>query len=442
MLLLVPVSISAQVSIDGTARTPIEIVPDASTGLSKVYVLDACSPTTVITYQSKNTTTPTWLAFGQLGAAYAEPIEGVEYAGALSRLRNLKPDCGYVIQDGQTITYFWIVDYSTHELRLNSLSLSPESDCQTTTLQLDGDAGAIYYYNINGRRIELSRDLSLSYTTMEYSSEVNGYIEKEECQIMAHADGAIHATSSLCDTDYSLSGDRFLKAWGLDERSVSTDLINVRRVEAHTEAEQITETYDNQQKVSSGDDGSALGGSAPVDISFLAQVTPGAIFTEWQLSDYPEFDIISLRDNNLEFSRTFRDAGTTYVRFVAADADGSCEYYSPVYQVNIGESDLHCPNAFSPQGSPGINDEWRVSYRSITEFKCSIFNRWGICVATLTHPSQGWDGKYKGKYVGSGVYYYVIKARGADGRQYNLKGDINIINYNNESGQTTSAPAM
>ncbi len=29
----------------------------------------------------------------------------------------------------------------------------------------------------------------------------------------------------------------------------------------------------------------------------------------------------------------------------------------------------------------------------------------------------------------SGVYYYIIKATGSDGRQYNLSGDINIIGY-------------
>ena len=49
---------------------------------------------------------------------------------------------------------------------------------------------------------------------------------------------------------------------------------------------------------------------------------------------------------------------------------------------------------------------------------------------SFTDPADGWDGKYNGKLVPSGVYYYVIKARGADGKEYNLKGDINIINYN------------
>ncbi len=95
--------------------------------------------------------------------------------------------------------------------------------------------------------------------------------------------------------------------------------------------------------------------------------------------------------------------------------------------MSIGESRLSCPNAFSPGDSEGVNDEWKVSYRSLVEFECHIFNRWGVRLATLTDPSQGWDGRYKGRLVDPGAYYYVIKARGADGKSYNLGGDINII---------------
>ena len=52
-----------------------------------------------------------------------------------------------------------------------------------------------------------------------------------------------------------------------------------------------------------------------------------------------------------------------------------------------------------------------------------------------TNPTEGWDGKYRGKLVPAGVYYYVIKATGADGVKYSRSGDINIINY-------TSAPGV
>ena len=99
--------------------------------------------------------------------------------------------------------------------------------------------------------------------------------------------------------------------------------------------------------------------------------------------------------------------------------------------MTVGESNLLCPNAFSPQASPGVNDEWKVSYKSIISFECHIFNRWGTELFSFTDPSVGWDGKYKGKYVPAGTYYYVIKARGSDGRDYKLSGDINIINSKN-----------
>lgn len=435
-----PLRADAQVEFGGTLRSPITIQPESSTGLSSVYVLDACGGNTFIKYRAKNTSHPVWYTFGQLGAAYAEQISDseIEFSGNESTLRNIRPDCGYVIEDGNAHTYFWIVDYSAHELVLNSLSATDESSCSSIAFRLDGTASPIYYYNINGRRLELSRELSLTYNSMSYSADEQRYIENSETTVLASVSDVIRCTPALCDTEYTLSGDYFLRSWGLTEQSVSTDLISAQRVEAHTSAEQNAETYDNQQSSSSGSDGS-LGGSAPIDITFTAQVTPAAIFTEWQFANTEDFENISLRDNNLEFTRTFRDAGTTFVRFVAANAAGDCEYTSETYQVSIGESNLHCPNAFSPQGSPGVNDEWKVSYRSIVEFKCSIFNRWGTCVATLTHPSQGWDGKYKGKYVGSGVYYYVIKARGSDGRNYNLKGDINIINYDETKQSNTTS---
>ncbi len=88
---------------------------------------------------------------------------------------------------------------------------------------------------------------------------------------------------------------------------------------------------------------------------------------------------------------------------------------------------LKCPNAFSPRNGDGVNDVWLVSCREIAKFRCHIFNRHGQQVATLTDPSQGWDGTYKGKPAKTGVYYYVIRAEGTDGKKYELSGDINLF---------------
>ena len=98
-------------------------------------------------------------------------------------------------------------------------------------------------------------------------------------------------------------------------------------------------------------------------------------------------------------------------------------------------SDL--PNAFSPKSTPGVNDLWKVSYKSLVSYQCNIFNRWGTQMFSSDNPADGWDGKYRGRFVPAGVYYYVIKARGADGVDYNRAGDINIIDYSEPSEQQT-----
>ncbi len=196
-------------------------------------------------------------------------------------------------------------------------------------------------------------------------------------------------------------------------------------VEAYTSATQ--ESRDNSNETGSGNDG--LGGSAPAEVEFYAVVTDAAVFTEWQFSTYPDFDDIQLRISDPVTSYTFREQGTTYVRMVGANSDGTCETFGETYEVFVGESQLKCPNAFSPGATPGVNDEWKVSYKSITEFECHIFDRHGRQLAHLTDPSQGWDGKRGGKIVGPGVYFYVIRAKGTDGEKYNLKGNINVVGH-------------
>ena len=110
-----------------------------------------------------------------------------------------------------------------------------------------------------------------------------------------------------------------------------------------------------------------------------------------------------------------------------SNATGECEAVSNSIEIKIAESELQIPNAFSPGTTPGINDEFRVAYKSLVTYKCWIFNRWGVQMYHSTNPAEGWDGKKGGKYVAPGVYFYVIDAVGSDGIKYNKKGSINIL---------------
>ena len=421
-------------TFSGHADNAVDIQPDASTGLENIYVVRSLDDA-VMSYISSSAGQPKWYRFSSLGGAYAEPITDVTYNGSTSSIKPAAGDMGYIIEEAGRQHCYWVVDYSAHMLDLKGLEISSENDCDRTGLIPSGSGAPIYYYSINGRRLELSRMLTVTYRTLQYDEESGVYNEISAEQTFDDLPGTLHVTAPLTDTQFTLSGDRFLKAWGIPQE-VTSAMLNAYAVEAHTSADQAQTDYDNEQK----DGESGLGGSAPCEITFKAATSDAAVFKEWQFSMTPDFDIIDDRYNQDVTTRVFNQNGTTYIRFIAANADGSCSWESDTYTVNIGESRLECPNAFSPANQDGVNDLWKVSYKSIVSFECNIFNRWGKKLCTLTHPSQGWDGKIGNKFAPSGVYFYVIRAKGADGKNYNLSGDINIINSranpNASSGET------
>lgn len=421
--------LNATVSFTGTTHKVITEKPDASTGLNNIYVLNSLNGAQMI-YTATTTSPVTWYKYSNLGGGYAEEVAGVKQSGKTYTL-NLtgSGDMGYIIEEGSNRYYCWVVDYSQHTLTFNSLVFSPEQDCDMTELTFQGNAKRIVYYTINGQAKELNREIKLSYYSLSYNEGTELYEQILVEESYPYLNSTFRTTSPFCNTEFSLHGDKYLKQWG-EEKSITSDYYNTPTVDAKTSATQTIREVDNEQK-----EETTLGGSAPCEIEFKAICSDAVVYKEWQMASDAEFENITMRINDPITTYTFDEHGTTYVRFMASNATGSCDYFSDTYTIFVGESRLECPNAFSPNASEGVNDEWKVSYKSITFFECHIFNRWGVKVAELTDPSQGWDGKYNGKFVSSGVYYYVINAQGADGKKYKLNGDINIINY---AGSSTS----
>lgn len=411
---------SAALTFSGNILPVIEIRPETSTGLEMIYVIDASAGVTA----TNTSGAAKWERFGSNGGAYSEEIA----SGAASVVLG-SGDTGIIVSTGGRQYCYWIIDYSQHELSLRNLAIAPDQgDCDRTTLSLDGNARAIPFYNINGRREELGRELKLTYTSQIFNEESFAY---ETTTIETTLDGAgelFGVEAPLCDTAFTLTGDRFLRRWGREEQ-VSSQTYHTTAVAAETRATQTERDIDNEQTA----DTSGLGGSAPCEITFEAATSDGVIFREWQISRSSDFGIPENSFNEDSFTYTFDHQGTMYVRFVANNEAGTCEFTSQVYDIFIGESKLEIPNAFSPGASPGVNDIWKVSFKSLIEFECHIFNKWGTKMCSLTDPSQGWDGKYGGKLVPAGTYYYVIRAKGSDGIEYKKAGDINIINYTGSS---------
>ncbi|TKC08341.1 gliding motility-associated C-terminal domain-containing protein [Pedobacter polaris] len=68
---------------------------------------------------------------------------------------------------------------------------------------------------------------------------------------------------------------------------------------------------------------------------------------------------------------------------------------------------IEIPSAFTPNGD-GINDTWNIpSIASFTNPKLKVVNRNGQLVFESTN-TQSWDGKFNGKGLPTGVYYYTL----------------------------------
>jgi gliding motility-associated-like protein len=154
---------------------------------------------------------------------------------------------------------------------------------------------------------------------------------------------------------------------------------------------------------------------------------------------------ITRYEENPEY--TFTESGLTtatlYVRLNNDVVD------SASINITITESHLEMPNAFSPNDD-GANDYYGAKgiainktnssgkYRSIVEFHAWIFNRWGQKIYEWTDIEGYWDGTYHGSPCKDGVYYVLVKARGADGKEYNIRRDVNLIRNFNKTETSTS----
>lgn len=430
-------SASAAVSVTGSDNV-VSITPPKTSGLEAVFVVEDAGAVQ-LTYTASSSAAASqvrWKRFSSMGGGYAEEIAS-SVSGAESTVTPQASDMGYIVEDGGRQTAYWLVNYANHRPTLGALTFSAENDCDRVYLVPDGTFDRIVYYSVNGAPIELDRDIELTYRTLQSDNSDTptdaSWSQVTESHTLSSITGTFSVEAPLCDSEFTLTGDRFLRAWGRAV-SVSTATYVTQRVTAMTWAEQATRDIPNESN--SGISG--LGGSAPCDITFTAMPTDAAVFTEWQFSATEDFADVLYRFSEPIFTYTFTEYGTTYVRFVCADASGQCEYDSDVYTVMVGESKLQCPNAFSPTNQDSVNDEWRVSYSSLVSYQCNIFSRWGKEVFSSSNPAEGWDGRIGSKFAPSGVYFYVIKAEGADGKKYNLSGDINIVGSRANTNQPST----
>lgn len=186
-------------------------------------------------------------------------------------------------------------------------------------------------------------------------------------------------------------------------------------------------------------------GSAPIKAAFKANptgITGWTEYYEWRIyhdNDTEPYIIRYEENTDLEFNQSGLHRIILYAKFTKDGQVIEQNNEDSPLTLTISESFLQMPNAFSPNGD-GINDIYKAKdgYQSLTEFHAYIFNRWGHKLHEWNDPADGWDGTYKGKPVKDGVYFCLVKAKGADGKTYNIKKDVNLLRGYIESGSTAT----
>jgi hypothetical protein len=130
-------------------------------------------------------------------------------------------------------------------------------------------------------------------------------------------------------------------------------------------------------------------------------------------------------------TRTFESA--TYTLTVA-DSNGCTGTGSVVVNVDPNRN-VYIPNVFYPGNPDGTNTHFHpwigLGVEKVNYFR--VYDRWGDLMYGLDNflpenqPSEGWDGRFRGKFVNPGVYVYVGEVKFVDGRVLIYRGDVTVM---------------
>jgi gliding motility-associated-like protein len=355
--------------------------------------------------------------------------------GTTSTVTDLDDEYGYYVDEGSMRRYVRIIDYSKYVPQIRSFHLIPDFDeCEGLRFEGDADIPDITYYTPSGVLTKIDRVFELAYQTLEWNDDLKNFLplsvsktfDTDPFATTFRPSGAPgserHFPLVLTDTEITLSGDLFARHFGI-ETSATIPYYEAQAIEVHTDT---TSLYTGPGgNVSAEEAGELL---APTEVTFRARAnTPVASMFIWRVLRLGEKDTTEIvRFNGEDLTHLFNLEGEYLVRLEVAGARAKKCAYSEEFRILITETILEIPNAFSPGCTPGINDIFRVRSKSIVRFQGWIFNRWGTELFHWTDPSQGWDGKYKGRYVSAGAYFYLIEYTGTNGRKRVRKGDVNV----------------
>lgn len=411
-IILCSVATTAQFSIsNGNGYYKID---ETESDLDAVILFNGIDLSSTITYTGSET-----------DIEWRYTADGSEFT---SNMKDINPDHNirYDLYAGSAkILSLFVIDYTqyrTGEIEAEVIS-DPETVCDGVAIKLTSTIDNITFTDFAGASHTLPRTINVAWDDTEWNSTEWTDIEKREAIKLPETSVAIDAPKK--NTTFKIFGDNYAELLGIP---VDTTFIDYEAVttEPHLVATVIEREYKNEKDRSSQ---SNIEGSGPLAIEFKSNANPLPLtYYEWIVFNTENRNNYS-RYSDTDLNYTFEDTGEYIVRLTTST--DFCEQSDSV-RVKVLVSFLEIPNVFTPNGD-GMNDEWRVAYRSIERYTCIVQNRWGRTVFRSENPGEGWDGTIGGKPAAEGTYYYVIVAYGTDlddkGKQkkYKFSGDINLL---------------
>jgi gliding motility-associated-like protein len=383
-----------------------------------IYLFNGITNSTEIVYQGYASSIKLY-RFDNL----TTPIASYSFTNPMTAFASFSPDdaTGYLLDVDSSFISIWVLDYQKYFPVFTSLTPenNPEMQCNSLKLDLLANVALMQYKSVKGKTYTMDRVFDFNYYSKEWSN--GSWIDKTFNYPINLPNSAIYISNvPLIDTKFSIVGDQFARDLMIKPIPfIESPLYSAVAINCHLQSTSTVRTNDNEADRPANPIPPTV--SAPFEVFFQSNANkPLTSNFDWQF----------FKNNSIMFSRTdqdqrytFVESGSYKVKLKVSNKYCSC---SDSVSIRVTTSDLQVPYVFTPNGD-GINDEFRVAYKSLISFKCWIFNRWGQKVYTWTDPSKGWDGMFNGLPATPGAYYYIIEATGADGENLNKKGNINLL---------------
>ena len=177
-------------------------------------------------------------------------------------------------------------------------------------------------------------------------------------------------------------------------------------------------------------------------VSGLAQVRinpmPNAVISPRDTTIYIG-QTLTLSTGNFALYNWYNDEDSLLGITQQIEVDKEGAYYVWVEDVNgctdvseltsltlLPKTELFVPTAFTPNGD-FHNDLFVIKGVFVKSFQMDVVNRWGEVIFTTNDIEKFWDGKFEGKSVMQGTYYYNIALVGMDEKIFVKQGTIEVI---------------